>query len=257
MDSIFKALAEPSRRDLLDALRTRDGQSLGELEAALPQSRFGVAKHLRALEAAGLVTRVRRGRYTLHYLNPVPLAEAMARWIEPFRTAPATAAALDLKTRLERQAMLDRTDEDAKPRFVLATYIRCTQDALWDALTDERQMARYHFLAREVRRDGDTYDYRFANGEPMLRCRTLAATPKTRIEATFEPRWEGGGAPSRTVFLLRAEGAACALTVEHYDLAVPAVPGEGVADGWARWAAGLKTFLETGEAVRFADCGPR
>ena len=144
-----------------------------------------------------------------------------------------------------------------KPDYVLTTYIRCTQDALWDALTDPARMARYHFLAREVRLDGSpdagTYRYLFADGRPMFDARTLAAEPKTRIEATFEPQWEGGGAPSRTVFRIRPEGAACALTVEHYGLTYPVIPGEGVADGWARWAAGLKTYLETGEAVRFAE----
>ena len=253
MDSVFKALADPSRRDLLDALRRKDGQTLSQLEAALPMSRFGVAKHLKALEAAGLVNRVKRGRFTHHYLNAVPIAEELARWIEPFRIAPAVGAVLDLKARLEAD-MLD--DGTTKPDFVMSTHIRCTQDALWDALTDEAQMSRYHFLARKVHRDGDTYRYVLPDGEDMLVCRTLSTDPKTRIEATFEGQWEGAGEPSRTVFLLRPEGENCRLTVEHYDLTFPVVPGEGVADGWERWAAGLKTFLETGEPVRFGEGKP-
>ena len=246
MDSVFKALADPSRRALLDALRGRDGQTLSELEAGLAMSRFGVAKHLRALEAAGLVTRVRRGRFTHHSLNAVPLTEALGRWIEPYEVAPAVGALLGLKARPEAPM-------EAKPEFVLTTYIRCSQDALWDALTDPEQMTRYHFLARRVTREGDRYDYLLPGGGEMLVCRTLAEEPRTRIEATFEPRWEGGGGPSRTVFLLRPEGDHCALTVEHHDLTFPVVQGEGVADGWTRWAAGLKTFLETGEGVRFAE----
>ena len=129
MDSVFRALADPSRRALLDALRGRDGQTLSELEARLEMSRFGVAKHLKALEAAGLVTRVRRGRFTHHYLNAAALAEALGRWIEPYRVAPAVGAMLGLKARLEGQM-------DDRPAFVMSTYIRCTQDALWDALTD-------------------------------------------------------------------------------------------------------------------------
>jgi uncharacterized protein YndB with AHSA1/START domain/DNA-binding transcriptional ArsR family regulator len=246
MDSVFKALADPSRRALLDALRKEDGQALSELEAALPISRFGVAKHLGVLEAAGLVTRVRRGRFTHHYLNALPLAEALGRWIEPYRVAPAVRGVLDLKARLEG-------DMDKKPDFVMSTYIRCTQDALWQALTDAEDMARWHFLAHAVRREGDAFEYDFAPGQRMLTCRTLEAAPKTRIVTTFEPHWEGGGAPSRVVYLIRPEGAHCRLTLEHHGLTFPVVPGKGVADGWERWAAGLKTWLETGEAVRFAE----
>ena len=89
---------------------------------------------------------------------------------------------------------MDQTTEP-KPDFVLSTYIRCTQDALWDALTDPDQMARYHFLARRAEREGDTYRLSHADGSPMLTIRTLSAEPKTRIESTFEPQWEGGGAP--------------------------------------------------------------
>ena len=246
MDSVFRALADPSRRTLLDALREEDGRTLSELESRLAMSRFGVAKHLKALEAAGLVNRVRRGRFTHHYLDAVPLAEALARWIELYRVAPAIRGVLDRKARLEAPM-------DDKPGFVLSTYIRRTQDALWDALTDPEQMARCHFLAETVTREGDRYDYHLLGGREMLVCRTLHAGPKRRIEATFEPRWERGGGPSRSVFLVRPEGDHCALTVEHYDLTFPVVQDEGIVDGWARWAAGLKTFLENGEGMRFAE----
>lgn len=145
---------------------------------------------------------------------------------------------------------------DAKPDYVLSTFIRCTQDALWDALTDAEDMARWHFLAHDVRRDGDALEYRFPSGDPMLTCRIVEAVPKTRLVTTFEPRWEGGGAPSRVVYRIAPEGAHCRLTLEHHDLTFPVVPGEGVADGWDRWAAGLKTWMETGEAVRFAEGEP-
>lgn len=245
MDSVFKALADPSRRDLLDALRRQDGQTLSQLQAALPQTRFGVAKHLTVLEEAGLVTRVRRGRFTHHYLNAIPLAEALERWIEPFRVAPAVRGVLDLKARLEGTMT-------TRPDFVMSTFIRCTQGALWRALTDADEMERYHFLATSVRRNGDTYHSDFAPGAPMLTCRIVEVEPMTRLVTTFEPHWEGGGAPSRVVYRIAPEGSHCRLTLEHYDLTYPVVAGEGVADGWERWAAGLKTWLETGTAVRFA-----
>ena len=242
MDSIFKALADPSRRALLDALRTRDGQTLSELDARLDMTRFGVAKHLRALEAAGLVTRVRRGRFTHHYLNAAPLAEALGRWIEPYKVAPAVGAMLGLKARLE-------ADMDDTPDYVLRTYIRCTQDALWDALTEPGAAARYHPYTPHAAREGDALVYRLPDGSDMLVCRETSLTPKTRIESTFEPRWAPGVPVSRFVWTIAPEGAQCRLTLEHYD--IPA-GGEGYVEGWERLVAGLKTFLETGETARLA-----
>lgn len=137
-----------------------------------------------------------------------------------------------------------------KPDFLMQTYIRCTQDALWEALTDPAQMSQYHFMASDVVKDGDSYSYNLPHG-PMLVCKTISETPKSRIEATFEPKWEDGIPASRTVFLLIPEGDHMKLVIEHYNLAMPVVAGEGVADGWERWAAGLKTFLETDTATKF------
>ncbi|WP_425953363.1 ArsR/SmtB family transcription factor [Xylanimonas sp. McL0601] len=103
-DAIFRALADPTRRRILDALRSRDGQSLSELEAVITQdtdmTRFGVMKHLKVLAAGGLVTTQRRGRQTLHYLNPVPIRLIHDRWISKY-TEPKVAALSDLKSRVE------------------------------------------------------------------------------------------------------------------------------------------------------------
>ena len=140
-----------------------------------------------------------------------------------------------------------------KPDYVMQTYIRCSLDALWDALTDPEEIRKYHFITDLVRKDGDTTLYDFAPGAPMLTCKDIQLDPKTRIEQTFEGHWEDAGAPSRFVYLLKDEGDQCSLTLEHYDLSLPVVHGEGVADGWVRLIAGLKTYLETGETVRFAD----
>ncbi|WP_298432820.1 helix-turn-helix domain-containing protein [uncultured Jannaschia sp.] len=224
MDSLFKALADPSRRDLLDALRVEDGQTLSQLEAASPLSRFGVAKHLGVLEDAGLVTRIRRGRFTHHYLNAIPVAEALTRWIEPFRVAPAARGVLDLKARLEAAS--------PAPDLTFTIYIRCAQTDLWSALTEPARVAAYAALSPSGRDAGlpDT-----ARLEPM-----------SRIEATLAPE---GHAASRYVARIAPEGAICALTIEHWDLA-PADRAR-VADGWARTLSGLKTWLETGEALAF------
>jgi DNA-binding transcriptional ArsR family regulator len=99
-DSIFKALADSSRRFLLDQLFKQDGQTLGELEGRLTMSRFGVMKHLKLLENAGLVITRRQGREKLHYLNAVPIRLIHDRWIDKYREREVSALA-ELKTSLE------------------------------------------------------------------------------------------------------------------------------------------------------------
>lgn len=243
MDLIFKALGDPARRTLLDSLRQTDGQTLAQLEPQLDMSRFGVMKHLGVLEEAGLITTRRVGRFKHHYLNAVPLQEVVDRWVEPLVQGPTARGLLDLKTRLEGQM--------SKPDFVMSTFINCTQDALWDALTDAETASAYHFMAAKVTRDGNRMIYTLPDGNDMLVCTETKLEPKTRIESTFEPAWEGPDmAQSRFVYLIEPQAAFCKLTLEHYDIP----PGqEGVADGWMREMAGLKTFLETGKAVAFSD----
>ncbi len=142
-----------------------------------------------------------------------------------------------------------------KPDFLMQTYIRCTQDALWEALTDPEQMAAYHFMASDVAHEDGAYIYKTPDGHTMLTTKILKTEPKSRIEATFEPGWEPGIPASKQVFLLIPEGDHMKLVIEHYNLAFPVVAGEGVADGWERWASGLKTFLETGQATKFNTAG--
>ena len=102
-DPIFKALADPTRRSLLDRLFERDGRTLTELEAQLEMTRFGVMKHLKVLEGAGLVVSRKRGREKLHFLNPVPIRQIHDRWIDKYREREVSAL-LDLKTSLEDTA---------------------------------------------------------------------------------------------------------------------------------------------------------
>lgn len=244
MDLIFKALGDPARRALLDSLRARDGQSLGDLEAQLEMSRFGVMKHLGVLEDAGLITTRREGRFKYHYLNAAPLQEVVDRWVEPLIVGPAARGLLDLKNRLEGPKM--------KPDFVMSTFIRCTQDALWDALHDPDAVPQYHFLANRADFDGTTMSYYTPDGNRMLVAKITAEEPKSRMETTFEPGWDDQIPASRVVYLISVEGANCRLTLEHYNLTFPVVPGEGVADGWERTLHGLKTWLETGQAVQFS-----
>ena len=100
IDDVFKALADPTRRRLLDELFVEDGQTLSALEQRLPMTRFGVAKHLKVLEEAGLVTTQRRGREKLHFLNPVPIREVHDRWVSKY-AEPWASALTELKTQLE------------------------------------------------------------------------------------------------------------------------------------------------------------
>jgi DNA-binding transcriptional ArsR family regulator len=102
-DLVFKALADPTRRMLLDRLFERDGRTLTELEAQLAMTRFGVMKHLKVLEGAGLIVSRRRGREKLHFLNPVPIRQIHDRWIDKYREREVSAL-LDLKTSLEDTA---------------------------------------------------------------------------------------------------------------------------------------------------------
>lgn len=251
MDMIFKALADPARRTLLDALRQRDGQSLADLTDLLDMSRFGVMKHLGVLEEAGLIVTRKVGRYKYHYLNAVPLQQAIDRWIEPLLVKPAARAVLTLKSQLEGNRPM--TDTMTKPDFMMQTFIRCTQDALWAALTEPDQMAAYHFFCSTVKGGagvGETVQFIKPDGDAMLSQKTLTLDPKSRIETTFEPHFFGPDAPgSRMVYLVEPQGDACKLTIEHYDL--PARQ-DGVAEGWARLAASLKSWLETGTAMKAA-----
>ena len=135
VDEVFKALADPSRRRLLDRLNEQNGQSLRELGAGLGMARQSVSKHLGVLEAANLVTTMRRGREKLHYLNAAPIGDIADRWISHYDRARVDALA-DLKRALEGTSM-------QKPEFVYTTYIRTTPELLWRALTEPAFTRRY------------------------------------------------------------------------------------------------------------------
>src|SRR5882724_11101462 len=150
MDEVFKALADPSRRLLLDSLNERNGQTLRELCSGLDMARQSVSKHLAVLEAANLVTSVRRGREKLHYLNAAPINEITERWITRYEQDRINALA-DLKRALE-DSLMD------KPTFVYTTYIRTTPERLWQALTEPAFTDRYWNI---------TFDTDWKPGSPM------------------------------------------------------------------------------------------
>src|SRR3954466_2291419 len=134
MDAVFRALADPTRRSLLDELFMEDGQRLTALEERLPMTRFGVMKHLKVLEQAGLVVTRRRGREKLHFLNPVPIRLVHDRWVSKY-AEPWAAGLSDLNTRLEGRTM----------EKVFEIYIKTTPESLWEAITDNELRRKYNF----------------------------------------------------------------------------------------------------------------
>src|ERR1700729_1750425 len=142
IDEVFKALADPSRRRLLDSLNERSGQTLRELCADMDMARQSVSKHLAVLEEANLVTTVWRGREKLHYLNADPITQISARGIDRYEQ-PRVDALTDLKHALENPSM-------DKPSFVYTTYIQTTPERLWEALTSTAFTQRYWNAAFET-----------------------------------------------------------------------------------------------------------
>lgn len=241
MDTVFKALSDPTRRQLLDTLRDRGGLTLTELEYGLGMTRFGVMKHLRVLEEANLILTRRDGRFKYHYLNALPLQEVADRWMAPY-AKPLARFALDLKNVLE-------TPMSEKSDFVLQTYIRTTQDALWDALINPEKTALYYYKAR-IRTDlkaGGPFQYFGADGGLMIDGEVIEVTPKSRIVSTFLATWVDKPKPTRVTFEIEPLGDLCKLTLTHHDYKES---GSGAENGWKPVVDGLKTLLETGKPLR-------
>lgn len=258
MDEVFKALADPSRRRLLDALNRRDGQSLHELGEHLDMTRQAVAKHLTVLAAANLVTTLRRGREKLHYLNAAPITEVADRWISPYHRERANALA-DLKRTLE--------DSPMSTEFVYVTYIKTTPDKLWQALIDPAFTKRYWgaelqsdwqvgspVLWREAGEEFDDYGQVVLESDPPRRLAYswhmpqrahadyLGWTDEQLARAQAEPR-------SRVSFELEPEGETVKLTVVHDGFTPGSDMLKAVSGGWPAILASLKSLLETGDAL--------
>ncbi len=241
MDAVFKALADPTRRSLLDALFQADGQTLSALEARVAMSRFGVMKHLRVLEAAGLVVTKRRGREKLHYLNPVPIRLIHDRWVSKY-AEPWVETLTELKMRLEETV-----------EKVYEIYIKTTPERLWEVITTTDLRARYNFGARVT--SAWTPGARIetsAPGRPGLlgEGETLEADPPRRLVHTMVALWSDevkSEGTSRVTWEIEPIGDSCRLTVTHDQLREGA--NEQLYGGWMMILSGLKTLLETGESL--------
>lgn len=263
MDKVFRALADPSRRRLLDSLNARSGQTLGELCADMDMARQSVSKHLAVLETAGLVSTVWQGRAKLHYLNPAPIGEISKRWINQYDRGRVLALA-DLKRALEEYSV-------EKPSFVYSTYIRTTPERLWQALTDPAFTERYWGLEFETDwRPGSSMTLRqwgLTISDPQQV--VLESEPYRRLSYTwhtFSPQWRemarekvgfdedfldriAAEPRSRATFEIDDLGELVKLTVIHdgFDPGSEVLPT--ISQGWPHVLSNLKTLLETGEVL--------
>ncbi len=240
MDEVFKALADPTRRSLLDELFRTDGQTLSALEGRLPMTRFGVMKHLRVLEQAGLVVTRRRGREKLHFLNPVPIRLIHDRWVSKY-AEPWAATLSDLKQRLE----------DSTMEKVFEIYIKTTPERLWEAITDPELRRKYTFGVGVESDWSKGSDYRgVAAGTAIMSGENLEVDPPRRLVQSFNALWSDevkAEGTSRVAWEIEQVQDSCRLTVIHDQLREGA-NGE-LYGGWPMILSGLKTLLETGETL--------
>ncbi len=252
-DPVFTALADPTRRHLLDLLFERDGRTLGELVAAVPtMTRFGVMKHLRVLESADLVTTRRVGREKHHYLNPVPIRRLHDRWLDKYRVRAADSL-IDLKNVLEHLEGNPMTSTVA-PAFVSAVYIRATPETIWRAITETDYTLRYYYRSAIETEWQAGSPYRMTiDGQLQIEGRIVEATPPRRLVQTFHAVWDDqvkADPESRVTWEIDdAMPGVSKVTVIHDDLVAGSATLEQVSGGWPLILSGLKTLLETGTGL--------
>jgi uncharacterized protein YndB with AHSA1/START domain len=242
MDAVFRALADPTRRSLLDELFKRDGQTLTALEGRFPMTRFGVMKHLRVLEEAGLVVTKRRGREKLHFLNTVPIRLVHDRWVSKY--AEPWAAGL---------SALKKTIEETKMEKLFEIYIKTTPERLWEAITDSEKRALYTFGVG-ITSDwtpGSHYEAAHPNGPtPISEGENLEVDPPRRLVQSFNALWSDdvrAAGTSRVTWEIEPVGDSCRLLVTHDQL--PEDVNDEIYGGWPQILSGLKTLLETGDSL--------
>lgn len=246
MDEVFRAIDDEGRRRLLDALFERDGRTLVELSALLPEmTRQGVTNHLRVLEGAGLVTTHKVGRQKFHYLNPVPIRLISDRWIGKF-AAPRVDAIVALRNRTEKGNVMER------PVHIYQAYIRASVDDVWQAIVDPDQTVQY-FYGTRVQSDwevGGAMNYTNADGSELVSEGTLIAIdPPKRIEFTFTALWDPeltAEGPCREVWALADVNGMTQLTIELYGVGEDSKTYTDFVQGFPYIVSGMKSLLETG-----------
>ncbi|HEU4319822.1 MAG TPA: SRPBCC domain-containing protein [Acidimicrobiia bacterium] len=247
MDEVFRAINDPSRRLLLDVLYERDGQTLGELCAHLPEmTRYGVMNHLKILEEADLVTTHKNGRQKFHYLNPVPIKLVHDRWISRY-AEPRVGAIADIKARLETgEQPMDH------PSHVYKSYIRATAEEVWDAITNPDMTVQY-FYGTAVESDwevGSTMNYVYPDGRVASEGHIISIDPPKRIEFMFHAMWDeelAAEGPAREVWAVTEMSGMVELRVEIFEIGEKTL--ENFDNGLPYIIAGLKSLVETGSAL--------
>jgi uncharacterized protein YndB with AHSA1/START domain len=245
MDPVFKALSDPTRRELLDRLFRQDGQTLNALVQRTSMTRFGVMKHLRLLEQAGLVITRRRGREKLHFLNPVPIRLIHDRWIDKY-TEPWAATLTGLKRELE-----DTMEK------VFEIYIKTTPERLWEAITNPEMRKKYTFGVGVFSdwKPGSTYaaragDETISPAMAIAEGENLEVDPPRRLVQSYRAMWSDDvkrEGTSRVTWEIDLVGDSCRLTVTHNQLREGA--NSELYGGWPMILSGLKTLLETEELL--------
>jgi uncharacterized protein YndB with AHSA1/START domain/DNA-binding transcriptional ArsR family regulator len=241
----FRALADPSRRLLLDRLFERDGQTLGELTTYLPaMTRFGVMRHLGVLEDAGLIQTRKVGREKRHYLNPVPIRLIHDRWISKY-AAPVVGALSALKGHLEDRSMA------VPPEHIYSIYIQAPPERIWRAITDGAETERYFFGTRVSSSwlPGDPLTYDYPDGTVAADGEVVSVEPPTRLEITFRARWdpelEAEGFVRQTWLIEASRDGTSKLTVTTSGLRPGSRIAEEFGGGIVFIVSGLKTMIET------------
>jgi uncharacterized protein YndB with AHSA1/START domain/DNA-binding transcriptional ArsR family regulator len=258
-EAVFRALADQNRRLLLDRLFERDGQTLSELQGAVwAMTRFGVMKHLRVLESAGLVTTRRVGREKHHYLNPVPIRRIHDRWLDKYRMRAADAL-LDLQRFMEAPTMLASLDgaaasPEAPPAAVFTVFIRTTPDRLWQAITESEFTLQYYYRSTIESAWTPGAPYRMLiDGEEQIVGEVLEIDPPRRLVQSFSAKWDEHVAaddPTRLSWEIEEAGpGVCKLTVIHDGFASRTATYDQVQGGMPYILSGLKTLLETGKPL--------
>jgi uncharacterized protein YndB with AHSA1/START domain/DNA-binding transcriptional ArsR family regulator len=257
MDAVFKALADPTRRKLLDRLFKQDGQTLSALERRLPMTRFGVMKHLRVLEEAHLVTTRKRGREKLHFLNPVPIRRVHDRWVSKY-AEPWAATLSGIKNELEEETMKKEPEagmllSPGETAAVFEIFIKTTPERLWEAITDEAMRKKYNFGVG-VTSDwtpGSEYKASVPGVIDIAAGENLEVDPPRRLVQSFNALWSDevkAEGTSRVTWEIEPVGDdSCRLTVTHDQLREGA--NNELYGGWPMILSGLKTLLETGETL--------
>jgi uncharacterized protein YndB with AHSA1/START domain/DNA-binding transcriptional ArsR family regulator len=247
----FRALADPSRRLLLDRLFERDGQTLGELTAHLPDmTRFGVMRHLGVLESAGLISTRKEGREKRHFLNPVPIRRIHDRWISKY-AAPVIGTMSAIKDHLEAPPMAVPPDEI---EHVYTIYINADPDRVWRAITDGDETVQYYYGTRVVSAwsVGARVSYDYPDGKVAADGEVLVCDPPKRLEMTFLARWDPeveAEGPIRHLWELEPEDGATKLTVTTRGLKKGSKNAESFGSGIIWIVSGLKTYVEGGRTA--------